>query len=311
MLKIILVFLIFLSSSFSQPLFSPLEYDDKSVDKEIATLGKKLFFDPILSKDQKVSCFSCHFKYGSDSDKVSVGNENKKGFVNSLSLFNAKYNIALFWNGKAKNLNEQILGPITTKHEMAMDKDRIEKRLIKSKRYKKLFKEVFNSEPSFELVIRSIVEFEKTLLTLNSKFDKYLQGKTELSKVEQKGFDLFQKYGCVTCHNGINIGGNSFQKFGSVIEYPFFEPKKTDRYVVTKNIEDIGVYRVPSLRNVEHTSPYFHTGKVKKLKEAIKIMAYYNLGRKLEDADIEAIESFLKTLSGELPESLLERPDND
>lgn len=295
--------LFFIVSCYGTELFVPIPLENKDIDQKVVNLGEELFFDPILSKNKDVSCFSCHYDFGSDSNTVSIGSGGKKGFVQSLSVFNTRFNIAHFWNGRAKDLKDQLKGPITQSHEMSMNIKAVEKRLQSSKKYTKLFYDVFNAKPTFDLISKAIVEFEKTLTTPNSKFDKFLRGETKLSKKEKAGYDLFNNYGCSTCHNGINLGGNSFQKFGSVIPYHYFTPKINDRYTITKDPEDIGVYKVASLRNVAKTAPYFHTGEISDLKSAISIMAYYNLGKVLTNNEIEAIESFLKTLTGTIPEA--------
>lgn len=306
MIKYFIFIFLIISPLIANKLFLPLE-EYKIINKELVVLGEELFFDKNLSKDKNISCFSCHSVYGADNKNFSLGVYGKKGNMNTLSIFNSVYNFSFFWNGKADSLKEQIIGPLTNKHEMNISKEEIEKILNSSPKYISLFKKVFNKKPSYEKMIDSIIEFEKTLITVNSKFDKYLRGEINLSKEENKGLQLFQNYGCVTCHNGVNIGGNSFQKFGSVIYYKNYGKKVSDRYSYTLDKEDINVYRVPSLRNVEKTSPYFHSGFVKSLKEAINIMAYYNLGKTLNDDEINAIESFLKTLTGELPESYKKR----
>jgi cytochrome c peroxidase len=156
------------------------------------------------------------------------------------------------------------------------------------------------------LVFDAIAEFEKALITPNSKFDLYLKGKAKLSKKEKEGFLLFKRYGCITCHNGINLGGNSYQKIGVVIKV-YKMPRGLDRYEVTKNPDDKYVYKVPTLRNIALTYPYFHNGSVKTLKEAIKLMGYYNLGIYLRDDEIDKIEAFLKTLTGKKPKILDEK----
>ena len=300
--KIILM-LTFITFSYAQNIYNALPNEKIDTNSSVLKLGEKLFFDPLLSKNNDISCFSCHYEYGSDLNKVSLGTNGEKGFVNAPSVFNSKFNLAQFWNGRAIDLKSQILGPILEAHEMALDKDIVETRLNSSKEYIELFNKSYNAAPSFELTLDAIVEYEKTLTTPNSKFDKYLRGETTLTPIEKKGLELFENLGCVVCHNGINMGGNSFQEFGSVVKYPFFKPKETDRYSVTKNEDDIGVYRVPSLRNVAKTSPYFHTGEIIDLKDAIIVMANYNLGKVIDDDQAEAIKSFLETLTGELPKS--------
>jgi len=303
------VFLMLILSIYTnaEQLFLPVE-KNVEVNKEIAILGEELFFDRMLSKDFSVSCFDCHAYYGADNKSLSIGSNNLKGKVNTPSLFNVKYNFLLTWNGRNHSLKKQLEGPLFEKHEMNMDIIDIEDRLRNSEKYIRLFKIAFNAKPNYENMLDAIVEFEKTLTTPNSKFDKFLRGEEELSKEESKGFELFKKYGCVSCHNGINIGANSFQKRGAVIEFKEnHEDESDNRYAITKNKEDINVYRVPSLRNVEKTAPYFHTGVISDLTQAINLMAYHNLGKVLKKDEVTAIEFFLKTLTGELPESYKKR----
>ena len=272
-------------------------------DKQKAALGKILFFDPILSKDRSVACVSCHdFDHGgADPRPVSIGVGGKKGSVNSPTVYNAIFNFTQFWNGRAKDLNEQLEGPLHSPVEMAMSKEEIVDRLNNSEFYKKLFKKIYKKDKiEYNMVKDVIVEFEKALITPNAKFDRFLRGEIELSLDERKGYVLFKRLGCITCHNGINIGGNSFQKFGSVI--PLKKAPKNDRYQLTKNPADRFVYRVPTLRNITLTAPYFHDGSIKSLKKAIDVMAYHNLGFHLSPKEQELILAFLRTLTGEKPQ---------
>jgi len=303
-----IIFLLVFITNFllSRDLFIPLPTDIE-YDKNIVKLGKELFNDPMLSKNGDISCMSCHFQYGADPKRFSIGTDGKLGNMNSPSLFNAKFNIGLFWNGRTLTLEEQMLdGPIFAEHEMASSKELIEERLRKSKKYRKMFKKAFGIEPTFEKAVKSIAEFEKTLITPNSKFDKFLRKEVKLNEQENRGFKLFQSYGCVSCHNGINIGGNSYQELGAVIEYNSGEQGWIDRYTHTKNSYDKNVFRVASLRNIEKTAPYFHHGSIKTLKKAIQTMGYNNIGVVLSTEEIEDLESFLKTLTGELPITLQE-----
>ena len=274
-------------------------------DKEKAAIGKLLFFDPILSKDRSVSCASCHDPDhgGADPRSVSIGVEGKRGSVNSPTVFNAIFNFKQFWNGRANDLAQQASGPIHAPNEMGMDEKSIEKRLNKSSFYKKRFKKVYKTDRiSYDMVIDAIVEFEKALITPNSKFDRYLRGEAKLSPLEQRGYRLFKELGCITCHNGVNLGGNSFQKMGLV--YPYSGKTTLDRYALTHKEEDKGVYKVPTLRNIALTAPYFHDGSAKTLQEAVDKMSYHNLGFKLSASEQTAIIAFLHTLTGEKPKIL-------
>lgn len=271
------------------------------VDIKKAKLGQELFFDTILSRDYSTSCFSCHNVYegGADPKRVSTGFGGKKGNIQSPTVLNARYNFKQFWNGRAANLLEQADGPINNPAEHNMNKDEVEKRLNDSQ-YKQKFKKVFGtSSVNYGDVLIAIVEFEKALITPNSKFDKYLNGEHTLTKQERDGYRLFKEYGCITCHNGINIGGNTFQKMGTFKEYTNGH-KYPDRSNVTNKF-DTNVFKVPTLRNIAKTAPYFHDGSVNTLAEAINVMAKHNLGIKLTKNEIKNIESFLNTLSGDTP----------
>lgn len=313
MVKIVLLkitLLVIVSICQAQDLFKPLP-EVGSYNENIVNLGKELFYDKILSKNQDISCYSCHDNYGADTKQFSKGHEGKEGNMNAPSVFNLPYNLAYFWNGRSHTLKEQMLsGPLLNDKEMASSKELIEERLINSGKYQKLFMKAYNRKPTFEKMLDAIVEFEKTLVSTNSKFDKYLRGEIDLSEDEKNGMELFISYGCVSCHNGINIGGNSYQKFGSVVEY---EQKRDlqwqDRFFITNRVEDINVYKVPSLRNVEKTSPYFHDGNTKNLKDAIYNMAYFNIGVILQENEILDIENFLKTLTGEIPKNFENKND--
>jgi len=287
-------------------IISPIP-ENASFDKKKAKLGMLLYFDTILSKDKTISCASCHNpKEGwADKRKVSIGVYGRKGFIQSPTVLNARFNFVQMWDGSCKNLKTQINGPIHNPVEMNMSNELVEKRLNSLIRYKKLFKQIYHTNYiTYDMVADAIAEFEKALYTPDSKFDLYLKGKAKLSKEEKEGYMLFKSYGCVICHNGINIGGNSFQKMGVI--HPL-KDCKGDRYSITKNIEDRCVYKVPSLRNIALTAPYFHNASAKTLLEAVEKMGYYNLGIKIPQKDAKAIVAFLKTLTGKTPEFLKEK----
>ena len=303
-MRTLLIPFLIITIGFSQNLFLPLP-QTISYNSEKVTLGRTLFFDPVLSKDNDISCNSCHFNYGADTQQFSLGTQKQKGFVNTPSIFNLPYKIGYFWNGRSETLQEQMLdGPLYNQHEMASSKEEIEARLQNIPHYLTSFQKIYHQKPSLELVLDAIVEFENTLISKNSKFDQYLRNQLSLSKDEQRGMELFVSYGCASCHNGINIGGNSYQKFGTVIEIEDKLDKWEDRSKVTGHQEDKMVFIVPSLRNVAKTAPYFHTGDIKTLKEAIMLMGYYNIGVFLTNEEIDYIEKFLETLTGDLPETL-------
>lgn len=298
MYKLLMLFLLTSTVIFAE-IITPIP-EVKQYDKAKVALGKRLFFDTNFSKDATVSCASCHMDFGSDKRSVSVGVDGKKGVIQSLSIFNAANNYKQFWNGRAANLEEQIDGPVHTSFELGMNEKSIEKYLNSSREYQETFKKVYNQIPNYKLFKEAIVAFEETLLTPNSRFDKFLKGEDTLTQLEKDGFNSFKDHGCVACHNGVNIGGNSMQMIGSVIEYPYTEGQP-DLYDITKKERDKNVFRVPSLRNISKTAPYFHDASVNTLEEAVIKMSYHELGTILEDKETKAIVAFLKTLDGDVP----------
>lgn len=294
--------------SFADEPISPIP---KTVEynKAKALLGKKLFYDTLLSQDNTVSCCLCHnlSNGGADSRKVSLGADGRLGNIQAPTVYNSRYNFKQFWNGRAANLKEQAKGPLENPNEHAMNPQLIQKRLNASKSYRKLFYQVYHTNRiTFNEVIDAIAEFENALITPNAKFDRYLRGEVSLSPQEKEGYRLFKQYGCITCHNGINIGGNSFQKMGTFFPY---ETNATypDRADVLKNKKYHNVFKVPTLRNIALTAPYFHDGSAKTLLEAVKTMSYHNLGIKISPDNARKIVAFLKTLTGEKPK-IVENP---
>jgi cytochrome c peroxidase len=272
-------------------------------DKNKALLGKKLFFDTILSKDRSLSCASCHsFLYGgADGKVVSIGVNNSQGSLNSPTVFNAVFNFSQFWNGRAKDLREQALGPIHNPIEMDLPLEEAVQRLQSDIQYQKDFAAITERATiTQDDLAQMLAEFEKTLITPNSKFDRYLLGKESLSKEEMEGYTQFKILGCITCHNGINVGGNSYQKLGAIIPMERNKPID-DRYALTKREGDKNVFKVPTLRNIALTAPYFHDGQIATLHEAISKMLYHNLGIDLSTETIDALVAFLKTLTGDIP----------
>jgi cytochrome c peroxidase len=273
-----------------------------SYDKAKAQLGKLLFMDPQISADGTVSCLSCHsFDHGgADPRPVSIGVHGAKGNANAPTVYNAYFNFRQFWNGRARDLKDQANGPLHNPVEMDMVPKEIETYLRRNDYYEESFRRIYGREPTYDDMLDAIAEFEKALFTPDCKFDYYLRGAGELSALEAKGYRLFKTLGCITCHNGVNIGGNSFQKFGLIHPY-LWKPAFPDRYDITRNPADKNVYKVPTLRNIALTAPYFHDGSAATLKEALRKMAYHNLGFELNRSEIEAIEAFLRTLTGKTP----------
>jgi len=278
----------------------PLHVD---VDKEKVTLGKKLFFDPILSKDGTISCAHCHDLQngGDDGLKFSFGIDGKQGSINSPTVYNAAFNFRQFWNGRAKDLKEQVLGPLVNPVEMGHTFDGAVNALKKNPTYVKDFQQIYADGVTIENLSDAIAEFEKTLITPNAPFDRYLKGDTNaIDEKIKKGYDLFISKGCIICHNGINVGGNSYNQFGV---YEKVMSNNLGRYLVTHKEEDKNVFKVPSLRNVALTAPYMHDGRFKTLKSSVAFMTKYQLGLFISDEEIECMVAFLQSLTGEIPKS--------
>jgi cytochrome c peroxidase len=272
-------------------------------DKEKAALGKHLFFDTILSKNNTVSCATCHniMDGGDDGLPVSFGIEGKKGSLNSPTVLNAVFNFRQFWDGRAKNLKEQAAGPITNPVEMGNDFSILLGKL-RTTTYRKLFEEIYPDGLTRDNLLDAIAEYEKSLTT-PSRYDRYLRGeKDALSAKEKEGLKLFVEKGCVVCHHGINLGGTMYSKFGVI-----HSSNSTDfgRYNVTKDPEDKYFFKVPTLRNIALTSPYFHDGRTESLHEAVSIMASVQLGRPMSEEEIDKIVSFLSALTGEISKSAM------
>ena len=271
-------------------------------------LGKKLYFDTRLSKSGFISCNSCHnlSMGGTDNLKTSIGDHWQQGPINSPTVLNSSLNVAQFWDGRAKDLKEQAGGPIANPGEMAFTHELAVSVLESIPQYKDEFKSVFAKENiDIGMVTDAIAAFEETLVTPDAKFDKWLKGDDKaLTETELKGYELFKTSGCVACHNGPAVGGNSFQKMGVV------EPYKTDSKAegvagLTKKDEDRFKFKVPTLRNVELTYPYFHDGAAPTLEKAVVTMGQLQLGKKFTDEEVAQIVAFLKTLTGKQPEFML------
>ncbi|TXI17192.1 MAG: c-type cytochrome [Nitrosomonas sp.] len=283
---------------FFEPL--PDSIIDETKNAALIKLGKKLYLDPILSVNDRISCNSCHRldNFGVDSQATSPGHDGKRGGRNSPTTFNAALHIAQFWDGRAKDVEEQALGPILNPIEMGMksDTDVIDK-LKKVDEYKAMFAEAFKGEKDpivYTNVGKAIGAFERTLLT-PSRFDDYLKGDEKaLNDAEKRGLQKFVHMGCANCHNGVAIGGNSYKKIGLVEPY---ETKDMGRFAVTGLETDKKVFKVPSLRNITKTAPYFHDGSVATLDEAIREMAEHQLGREVGPGFVDDVKAFLGSLT--------------
>lgn len=291
-----------LKTAVIQPIPQPPQLDAKKI-----ALGKSLFHDTRLSKDNTLSCASCHdlAKGGTDQQAVSDGVGGAKGGINAPTVFNAAYHLAQFWDGRAADLAAQAAGPPGNPIEMASSWPEIVGKLTGDAAFKATFEQSYPGGITQESVCDAIATFEKTLLTPNSNFDKFLLGdQGALGDDAKKGHALFMKSGCATCHSGIAMGGRSFEKMGRTADY-FADrgnPTAADvgRAGVTKNEGDKHKFKVPTLRNVALTAPYFHDASAKTLTEAVRKMAHYQSGKTFSDVETAQLVSFLECLTGEL-----------
>ncbi|HEX6734195.1 MAG TPA: cytochrome-c peroxidase [Azonexus sp.] len=281
----------------------------EGLDPGRIALGERLFHDPRLSADLTVSCASCHnlTAGGVDGQRFSVGIGGARGGINAPTVLNAAYGIAQFWDGRAATLEEQAAGPIQNPIEMGATWSQVLTRLELDPEMLAGFRRLYRDGLTENNVLDAIATFERSLITVDSRFDRYLRGDRDaLMRQEIDGYRRFREFGCTSCHQGMLLGGNMYQKFGVLGDY-FAGRTVTDndlgRYNVTRRDEDRHVFKVPSLRNVAQTAPYFHDGSAATLEQAVLVMARYQLGRDLSAADNEAIVAFLRTLSGELPAS--------
>jgi cytochrome c peroxidase len=291
-------------------------------------LGKKLFFDPRLSLSGNISCNSCHnvMAGGDDSRPLSLGFRAQLGGRNAPTVWNAAFQSVQFWDARATTLEEQAKGPMINSVEMAMPNHQqiIATRLAKIPGYVEEFKKVFGTKDGDPLTIdhvaKAIATYERTLVTRKSPFDRYIKGDAKaMSDLAIRGYETFRKVGCVSCHSGVNFSGPQLplgtpflQKFplfaDTSIEQKYGFLKDLGRAEVTKNESDKHLYRVPTLRNIAQTAPYFHNGKVSDLDEAIRIMGKVQLNKVLAKNEVLAIAAFLKEgLTGEFPAQTLPR----
>jgi cytochrome c peroxidase len=275
-------------------------------------LGRMLFFEPRLSKSQKISCNSCHGldTYGVDGQPTSDGHKGQMGDRNSPTVYNAAGHFVQFWDGRAADVEEQAKGPVMNPVEMAMPAEKhVVAVLASMPEYVAAFKKAFPQDQSpvtYDNMAKAIGAFERKLVTA-SRWDKFLKGdQAALTGEEKAGFNTFLAAGCQTCHAGALLGGNLYQKLGLAKPYP--DQSDPGRAKVTKSDGDKMLFKVPSLRNIEKTGPYFHSGKVATLDQAVKEMTDYQLGRQLSDAEATSIIAFLKSLTGEIPAEYVRAP---
>ena len=307
----------------AQGIFKPLPSAEemqklRPFTEEQVKLGHQLWYEPRLSKGNTVSCNSCHnlATAGVDNLPTSQGHKGQFGGRNSPTALNAALLGMQFWDGRAADVEEQAGGPLVNPVEMANDsQEAAAAKIAKIPEYQELFKTAFPEDGavSFKNITTALGAFERTLLT-PTRWDEYLKGNVSaLSEQERKGVRAFMDNGCIACHSGVNLGGNSFQKFGLVKGpyWKFIEDPKRDkgRADVTKKTEDEFFFRVPGLRNVAKTYPYFHNGSVWELDKAVNIMGMAQLGKELSKEDTDNIVAFLNTLSGSVAESARTMPE--
>lgn len=281
---------------------------DNPATKEKLELGKMLYFEPRLSKSQLISCNTCHnLSFGGDDyQETSIGHGWQRGPRNAPTVLNSVYNAAQFWDGRAADLKDQAKGPIQASVEMAATPEYVVEVLKSIPEYKTLFAAAFPNEAdpvTFDNMAKAIEVFEATLITPNSRFDKYLRGDASaLNATEKKGLQAYMEKGCDSCHGGINLTSEGYYPFG-VVEAPDAALLAGDkgRFALSEAENDEFAFKAPTLRNVEYTAPYFHSGKVWDLNEAVRIMSSSQLGIELTDDEAGAIVAFLKSTTGEMP----------
>ena len=282
---------------------------DIRVNSKKAALGRALFHDPRLSRDDTISCASCHnlASGGDDGRRVSIGIEEQPGAINSPTVFNAGLNFKQFWDGRASTLEAQIDDPVQSPREMGSLWPDIVAKLYQDARYPRQFEALYPDGITRNSIRNAIAEYMRSLTTPNSRFDRWLKGDASaLDAVEKRGYALFKHYGCASCHQGANVGGNMFQVFGVLNEYFKKRGNITEadlgRYNVTGNPSDRHSFKVPSLRMAAHTAPYLHDGSAATLRDAVDAMFEFQLGREAPAEDKDAIVAFIRTLAGESKE---------
>jgi cytochrome c peroxidase len=287
----------------------PPQLDENEITAEKVVLGKMLYFEPRLSRSWLISCNTCHNLglAGVDLVETSIGHGWQKGPRNAPTVLNAVFNTSQFWDGRAEDLMEQAMGPVQAAVEMNSTPDRVVATLSSMPEYVERFRAAFPGEPnpvSFENMARAIEAFEATLITPDSPFDRHIEGDASALTGEQlEGLELFTARGCAACHSGVNLGGSAFFKFG-VVRTPdaaVLPPGDKGRFAVTDSESDEYMFRTPTLRNVAVTPPYFHSGTVWDLGQAVSIMGSAQLGADLDAGDTEKLVAFLEALTGRQP----------
>ncbi|MEM9072664.1 MAG: cytochrome-c peroxidase [Myxococcota bacterium] len=296
----------------TEPAPEPIEaIEVVDINMEKVVLGRRLYHDPILSGDGTVSCATCHSldHGGAEPRRTSTGINGQVGPINSPTVLNAHYNFRQFWDGRAADLQEQAGGPVENPIEMGATFDAATERVAADDWYAARFASVYGADSTItkENITDAIAEYERSLIT-PSPVDRYLRGAEDaLTEQQRRGYAAFKEIGCATCHLGMNVGGTMYQKMGVIENY--FELRGGElteadmgRFNVTQEESDRHFFKVPTLRNIAQTAPYFHDGSEDDLSDAVRTMARVQLGRRLEDAQIADIVAFLEALTGELPE---------
>jgi len=296
-----------------RPLPAAIETASNPITDAKVSLGRMLFFEKRLSKGQDISCNSCHnlASHGVDNQPTSDGHKGQKGNRNSPTVYNAAGHFAQFWDGRAKDVEEQAKGPVLNPVEMAMPSEKHVLAVLNSiPEYQVMFKKSFPEDKnpvSYDNAARAIGAFERKLVT-PARWDKFLQGDSAaLTDAEKTGFNKFTAVGCQTCHSGMYLGGNMYQKLGAALPYP--RQADLGRYAVTRQDADRMMFKVPSLRSIEKTAPYYHDGSVPTLNEAVDSMATHQLGKQLKREEVASIVTFLKSLTGDLPAEYIQPPE--
>ena len=280
---------------------------------ERIALGRMLYYDVRLSRNQKIACNTCHdlSNYGVDGQPTSEGHKGQHGDRNAPTVYNAAAHFAQFWDGRASDVEEQAKGPVLNPIEMAMPSDKAVLDVLRSMPgYVAAFRRAYpdDRDPlTYDNVADAIGAFERRLMT-PARWDRFLRGdQAALTEEEKAGFSTFISTGCQACHQGALMGGNLYQKIGAAKPYP--DSSDPGRYKLTRSESDRMTFKVPSLRNIEKTAPYFHNGKVRTLEQAVAQMGEYQLGKQLKDEQVASIVTFLKTLTGTIPAEYIQQPE--
>lgn len=294
------------------PLRSSIDSPEHPLTEERIALGRMLYYDTRLSKNQDLSCNSCHRldAYGVDNQRTSAGAKGQRGERNSPTVYNAAGYFSQFWDGRATDVEQQAKGPILNPIEMAMPSpEAVVARLKAIPGYREAFGKAFPGEANpitYDAVGVAIGAFERRLVT-PSRWDQYLRGdKAALKDNEIEGLKVFTNVGCMVCHTGEYLGGTSYQRAGAVEPWP--NQADTGRASVTKSAADNMMFKVPTLRNIAQTAPYFHDGSATTLDQAVRMMGRHQLGLDLSEAEVESIVTWLGALTGELPKAYIARP---